>query len=807
MLTLLAIALGVAATVASMVVSDSVAATLSERPTRSDVGVVVANGDAPIYEQARAGLGALPGVTAATGVRAGRAGLIGADGKLVTAPDKAGTGFDGTGRFSLVSGKAPAHNGEIALETKAAKKAGLSAGGTARVVLNGEQVTLAVVGVYDYRPVGPASGTITDPVPAVAFDGATAAGLFPGYERVELTTNADPAAIVAAARGAMPRAAVAPGTELSSAAKDEVEGNASDLREMLLPFAAIALLVGMFVISNTFTVLGAQRLRQFALLRAVGARRGQLRRSVLTEAAVLGLAGGTLGVALGIGLGPLVLSAMRPDEDTAYTVTPLAILIGYAAAIVVTVLAAGGAARRAAAVPPVAALRTDPVVPGRVLRDRTLTGAGLIVASVGTVVLTGDPGADNTTRIIGLCGAVVGVIGVVLVAPALVVPVLAPVRAVVGRFGGPSARIGVRGAGRDPRRTASTATAITVGLALIGAFGTISASLAGLIGSTTKANVPVSTTVLQPAAGGDSALVPSDLDSVKRLPGVDFAAGSRDSLAVVRYPGGETRRKSAAIEPEALGTVLTPKITAGSADVRRGVVISQNEADMLGVKLGDPLTLTIEPAPPISTVVTGVYAATEFSASLYYDVSLAPPAVRDHLTTIYATGHDPAAAKRAIESAFGHRPDVGVTDRDGVVAQNVETQAIGFSMLYAMVAVAIVIAVLGVTTTLALSVMERTREIGVLRAIGARRRLVRATILAESAVISVFGALLGVLSGAAVGTVLQRAMFGQPLGAAVIPFDVIGIALLGVVVAALIAALWPAQRAASADPLAAVNAA
>lgn len=148
-----------------------------------------------------------------------------------------------------------------------------------------------------------------------------------------------------------------------------------------------------------------------------------------------------------------------------------------------------------------------------------------------------------------------------------------------------------------------------------------------------------------------------------------------------------------------------------------------------------------------------------------------------------------------------------MTDRDGVVAQNVETQAIGFSMLYAMVAVAIVIAVLGVTTTLALSVMERTREIGVLRAIGARRRLVRATILAESAVISVFGALLGVLSGAAVGTVLQRAMFGQPLGAAVIPFDVIGIALLGVVVAALIAALWPAQRAASADPLAAVNAA
>ncbi|WP_344424191.1 ABC transporter permease [Amycolatopsis minnesotensis] len=807
MLTLLAIALGVAATVASMVVSDSVAATLSERPTRSDAGVVVAGRGAPVDEQARTGLGALPGVTAATGVRAGRAGLIGTDGKLVTAPDKAGTGFDGTGRFSLVNGRIPAHNGEIALESTAAKKAGLSAGATARVLLNGETARLPVVGVYDYRPVGPASGPITDPVPAVAFDGATAATLFGGYERVELTTNGDPLAIADAARRAVPGAAAVSGAELSAAAKDEVEGTASDLREMLLPFAAIALLVGMFVISNTFTVLGAQRVRQFALLRAVGARRGQLRRSILAEAAVLGLAGGTLGTAIGAGLGPLVLSVMRPDEETSYTVTPLAILTGYAAAVVVTVLAAGGAARRAAAAPPVAALRIDPVVPGRVLLNRSLTGAGLIVASIVTVIVTGDPGAGNTIRIIGLCGAVVGVIGVVLVAPALVAPVLAPVRAVVTRFGGPSARIGVRGAGRDPRRTASTATAITVGLALIGAFGTISASLSGLIGSTTKANIPVSTTVLQPAAGGGSALAPSDLDSVKRIPGVDFAAGSRDSLAVVRYPGGETQRKSAAIEPEALGTVLTPKITAGSADVRRGVMISQNEADLLGVKLGDPLTLTIEPAPPISTVVTGVYAATEFSASLYYDVALAPPAVRDHLTAIYATGHDPAAVKRALAGAFGQRPDVGVTDRDGVVAQNVETQAIGFSMLYAMVAVAIVIAVLGVTTTLALSVMERTREIGVLRAIGARRRLVRATILAESVVISVFGALLGVVSGAAVGTVLQRAMFGQPLSAAVIPFDVIGIALAGVVAAALAAALWPAQRAASADPLAAVNAA
>ncbi|MET7937502.1 ABC transporter permease [Streptomyces sp. NPDC005322] len=817
-MTLVAIALGVTATVGSWVVSDSIANTLAAQEGRKDVGVSVQSpGKAPELTTADAQrLAKVSGVARAEGVIVGRAGIVGHDGKLVktsTVLDRAGTNWSNDKRFSVDRGTKPHGSGQVALNTTDAETAGIKVGDTVRVQLSGGRTEEAeVTALFTYNRLGPEteqdSNDSSDAVPAVAYDTEVAQKLFgTRFQRVELVAapGADTTAMAAAVRKTVADDFhVATGKELADASADQSESQALELRLTMLPFAAVALLVGMFVIANTFTMLVSQRTRQYALLRAVGARRRQVRTGIVAEAAVLGLAGGTVGTVAGVAVGPLLISVMRPDDDVDFSVSPIAILLGYGIAVLVTVLAAYNSARRAAAVPPVAALRTDAVVPQETKRRRIMLGLAFLVVAAVMVLTTADPSSSNIARVIGLVGAVLGVVGVILLAPLLAEVILRPVTRFFGRRGGPAARLGLRNAAGDPRRTSGTATAITVGLGLVCAFATLSASFSSLIASTTRANVPATTTVLQSAAGGESTLTPAEAGTVAGLPGVSQVAGSRDVLVGLTYPGGKTERRISAIEPRGLKTVLTPKIIEGSADLTRGVVISKNQADMLGLGMDDKVTLKLDDKTSVTQTVVGVYDATELQASIFLDVTKAPETLRGQITTLYASGPDPDKARQSIEKAFRDRPDVAITDRDGLVKQGVDQQQFAFTLMYAMFGVAILIAVFGVINTLVLSVMERTREIGVIRAVGARQLLVRRTIRVESIVISLFGALLGVVVGIPTGAVMQHAMFGQRLWDFTLPFNVIVLSFLGIAVAAVLAAMWPARRAASTNMLAAI---
>jgi putative ABC transport system permease protein len=445
--------------------------------------------------------------------------LVGDNGKLVAAntlPEQAGTNWDDTGRFVLVAGRAPTRPGEVAVNAAV----GIQVGTRHRVLLaGGKQDTPTVVGLFRYRSLGSTS----DPTPVVAF--ATVTG---DYSRVELTTSS-PDKVKAEVRALGYDADT--GTELSVAAQSTAADNAEELRETLLPFAAVALLVGMFVIANTFSVLITQRTRQYALLRVVGAYRRQVRRSVLVEAIVLGLVGGTVGEVFGIALGPLMIAVLRPGQDVDYTITPLAVGLGYSVALVVTALSAYGAARRAASVSPMAALRLDAIVPRQNRNRRTALGLAAVAVGVAAVIATLDPSADTTARIVAICGSIIGAFGILLLAPALAGLTLRPL-ILLARRGGPAVRLGVQNAARDPRRTAGTATAITVGLGLVCAFASISATLTSLIGSADRADIPATTTILEPAAGKSAALDASDLTTVRSLPGVT-AAAARTALANV----------------------------------------------------------------------------------------------------------------------------------------------------------------------------------------------------------------------------------------------------------------------------------
>ncbi|GAB2657510.1 ABC transporter permease [Nocardia goodfellowii] len=817
LLTVVAIALGVAATVGSWIMSDSIATSLSVQHTRADVGVSVQmNSTGPAFSAPDiARLAALPEVVRATGVQRGRAGVVAPNGKLVasaTVPEQAGTGWDDTGRFTLTAGRAP-HAGEIAVERATAEAGGLVLDSDATVLLSEQRrLTARIVGFFDYRTLGPQSAesddeTSADQVPVAAFAADEVASVLSGdLVRIELALRpgADPVGVRNQAALLVPQGHAFTGDQPAQAATDEAKSEANDLRLVLLPLSGIIVLVGIFVITNSFTMLATQRIRQFALLRAVGAHRRQIQAATILEAVGLALVGGTLGVLAGVGLAPLLLAIMRPDQQIVYAGFPVAVLLGYAVALVVTILAASGATRRAGRVSPLAALRLDAVSPVAERGLRTWVGTGAVLAGVGLVLLTADPSADNQSRIIGLSGAVLSVIGVVMLSPRLAAVGLPPVLRLVGRWSGPALRLGVRNAARNPRRTAGTGIAITIGLTLVCAFATLSATLDSLVGSSVRDNVPVSTTILRSAAGGDSVLDPETLRAIAALPSVRTAAATRNVYADIDHSGGTDIRQVSIVEPEAIGSVLTPELIAGSADLRSGILVSRNQADMLGLAVRDEVTLRLPGSTPIRSVVTGIYEATELQSSVYLDVNRVPQRLQDRITLIYATGVDPQQARAAIERAVGDRPDIAVLDRDVLADDYVRAQRFGFVLLYAMFGLAILVAVFGVVNTLLLSVWERIPEIGMLRAIGAQRRLIQRMITAESLLICAFGAVLGVVVGLWAGMVMQHVVFGQRILDATIPMGTIALALLGMVTAAVLAAFWPARQASRVSVLAAI---
>ncbi|GAB1513237.1 ABC transporter permease [Actinophytocola sp. KF-1] len=803
-MTLVAIVLGVAFVVATWVISDSTAASFTATATRSDVDVAVRGPEAhpALTEEDVSRLAEIPGVAGVTAVHAAPASLVGANGKIIPGSHvRAGTGWDATGRFTLSTGRAPVA-GEVALSQAAAIDAGLAPGDEARVILaDGREVHASIAGIFEYRTLG------VESTPEVAFAAADARSLLgDAYDRLELRTTAGApvATVVEAVRRTMtaPDLSVHTGEELAVEHRDDADEAARSTRESLLAFAAVAVLVGMFVIANTFTMLVTQRVRQFALLRAVGASRRQVRRTVLLEAATLGFVGATAGVVVGVVLGLLGMWAFTPSGETvSYTVTPLAIAVGYVVGIGVTAVAAWASARRAAAVAPVAALRGDAGRDARPhpARRRTVAGTALLVIGVLAIAFISGDGLSNTERVLCLAAGVVGWLGVLLLAPVLAAAVLRPVARIAGRRGGPVVRLATRNAVRDPRRTAATSSALLVGLALVCAFATLGETMVSMLGAAVRATVPADATILRSASGADP-LGPDVLERARATPGVDRVAADRYALISVTHAGGTSHTSVSAIEPAGFGDVLTPRIVAGSGDLRRGVVVGTNEAAMLGVGVGDTVALEFPGSPPVRQRIVGLIETVEGQPLFYLDVGRAPAWFRDRVTTVYAIGD----ARTALDAAFADRPDVVVTDREGVLAEEVEEFQLLLSVMYAMFGAAIVIAVFGVINTLALSVIERTREIGVLRAVGASRGLVRAAVRFESVVICGYGGVLGIAVGLLFGAVMQHVMLGNPLFDIGMPYVVVLISLAGMVLVGVLSALWPARRAARTDILGAI---
>ncbi|WP_043656568.1 ABC transporter permease [Nocardia thailandica] len=707
----------------------------------------------------------------------------------------------------FVAGTPPSRPGEIGLNVSGAERAGLRVGDRTQVLVpsQGDPFEVTLTGIYELP------GTSGGGVVAVLFEQSQAMKLFTdgshvAYADLRAAPGTDPDALRDKLAAALPNYKVENAEQVRESMKAQISQALNFINYFLLAFGAIALIVGTFIIYNTFSMIVAQRLRELALLRAIGASRSQVGRSVVAEAVIIGLIGSVIGLGAGIALA-YGLSALLNAFDLglptgSLTVLPRTAIVALLVGLVVTVSSAYAPARRAAKVPPVEAMRSEFASAGDSLRLRTILGALLGVVGAVLVVL----GAQNTGKpaavVVGI-GALALILAVLLASPALSRPILR-VLGVLTRPFGPVGQMARNNAVRNPRRTAATAFALTLGLMLVSAIGIFGASAKSSVSVLVDKGVEAEYVLAGPPMIG----VPiGAVDAVRQqVPAAEDVVGVRAVLVKV---GDDQLTGTAPDGP--VDTVVDMTILDGSRQYgEREILVDDVEASERGWKVGQQVTLTSLDDKKIPLTVAGIFdnspllGAIVLSTPVYEEVM--PQSLRANAYVLIkaAPGADLTAMRGQLEKATEKFRVVQVQDREdfkGAQGKQINTL---LAILYGLLALAVVIAVLGIINTLALSVVERRREIGMLRAVGTQRAQVRRTIYLESMLIAVFGAIIGLVLGVALGVGFLRTLRDLGIDQIAIPWGQLVFVLVASGVVGVLAALWPAVRAARTPPLAAI---
>lgn len=705
----------------------------------------------------------------------------------------------------FVQGAPPAGSGEFAINASGAERAGLSVGDRTKVLLpsGGAPIDITLTGIYELP--GGTGGLI-----ALQFTEQQARQLFTDGDHVAYV---DIAAAGVSGPELRDRLAaefgdykVQTGDQVREDMKAEVSEALNFLNYFLLAFGAIALIVGTFIIYNTFSMIVAQRLRELALLRAVGASSGQVGRSVVAEALIIGAIGSVLGLLGGVGLAyglSGLLNAFDVGLPTgSLTLRPRTVLIGLALGLLVTVVSAYAPARRAAKVPPVEAMRAEFATSGDSLRARTIGGVALAVAGVALVVLGAQNTGGGAAAVVGV-GALALILAVLLAAPALSRPVVGALGFLVRPFG-PVGAMARNNARRNPRRTAATAFALTLGLMLVTAIGMLGASAKASVGSVVDKDVTADFVLGGPQPIG----VPVGATAAVREQVPDAAQVTGFRAAALRINDEQVGGSS----PDGpFDRVMALRMVEGSSTLGPDEILaSDEELAEQGWELGQRVTVNALDGTELSVLIRGVYERSPLLGSLIlsndvYEKTM-PPAFRANVVVLVeaAPGADPAALRDQLERATEQFVVVQVMDREefkGEQGRQIDTL---LAILYGLLALAVVIAVLGIVNTLALSVVERRREIGMLRAVGMQRPQVRRTIYLESMLIAIFGAVVGLILGLGLGVGFLRTLSEFGLDQIAVPWDQLLLVLFGSGIVGVLAALWPAVRAARTPPLAAI---
>ncbi|GAA1034466.1 ABC transporter permease [Virgisporangium ochraceum] len=787
---------------------------VAAKPSLEFQGIPVAQ---PLPESVVDRVEGVSGVSKAVGYVATNGALVlGKDGKLL--PNQSGTqlGANWLGDDPVIrmrEGEAPRADDEVALNAQAAKDGDYKVGQTVVVRIKGENREFRIVGIAGYTGGRDSLGGEF----MVFWNDAQAQRLMLGETGLwsNIAVEVDDGASVKAVQNDLKATlgdtyTVETGDELAEKSSAPLKEIFNFINYVLLGFAGVALLVGVFLILNTFSIIVAQRTRELALMRAIGAGRGQMIGSVMIEAVVVGLIGSAAGLLLGVGLGwvgawGLGKLAAGGLELAGLGVPAAAVVSSFVIGTTVTVLAALLPALRAARIPPVAAMRyaadTDRSIVG-------LTVAGGIVTATGVALLVlGLNGTGDEPILLVLGGILFGLIGVALLTPLLCRPVVSA----VGRIFSWSVpgKLGRRNSSRNPRRTAITAAAVMIGIALITGVSTIVSSVSTTIDGAMDKQMRADIIV----AGTQTSETPPILDQpaydkVRALPDVRTAAAvSLENFVEVEGEGG-SRVWAYDDWADAREVLQMPTGTGDITSLDRGEIIADQEtAKAFDKKAGDRVTLALPQGERTFTLV-GVTGRTEVNTGWIVNHDDAVELFKTpQWTMAYLTLDDGAsvtAVKDQVDDVLANSPEVSAQTRDEYIGSQTVIFDFLLGAVQVLLLVAIAISVLGIINTLVLSVLERTRELGMLRAIGLRRSQTMRMITVESVVISLFGTILGLGVGLGLGVAVVEALKDDGITSLTLPVGLMVVYLFAAVVIGVAAAVIPAVRAARLNVLNAI---
>lgn len=758
---------------------------------------------------------AVPGVADAEGVvAADGARMIGSNGKVVTSFGPPQLGQNWLGESDLVEireGRAPQADDEIVINTALAEAGKVKVGDRVGVLTLAPKKEFTLVGVFGYSGGRDSIGGANE----VYFTTPVAQQLMLGKPDVfsNVSVQAADGTTPAALRDELARTLgadyqVKTGEQLAADASAGLKEGLSFFNKILLGFAAVALLVGTFLILNTFSIIVAQRTRELALMRAIGASGKQVIGSVVLEALAVGLIASVLGLAAGIGVGALLaylFGQLAGGLTLAGLGVPASAVIGaFAVGMLITVIAALLPAVRASRIPPIAAMQ-DVSTPDRPLTKVTIGGA--VVTGIGAVLLflgLGGHAGDSTLATI-LGGVLFAFIGVALLTPIISRPVVSLLGAIFS-WSVPG-KLGRLNSGRNPRRTAITAAALMVGIALVTGVTVILDSAKGSIGALAEDTIKAELVISGASSGPRPASFdPAVLEKAAAIPGVQMVDGEYGDMAVV---GGERTWVAVSSNVAALQQIFGAKATAG--DISKlapdQMLVSSDTAKARNLSVGSTVPVQLSRGDARTYTVSGIYE----SSQLTNPVTLPPQAAADFAIPQpiqgflqLAPGTSVDAVQPQVERLLADSPEVSVADRAAFIEQQTGQLDSLLQMIQILLALAIVIAVLGIINTLALSVLERTRELGLLRAIGLRRAQTMRMITVEAVVISIFGALLGVVVGTGLGAAVVEALKDEGITDLVLPWGQMVTFLILAAIIGVVAAVLPAIRAARINVLGAI---
>ena len=829
-LTALAIIIGVAFVAASFVFTDTISARFESlletttagvdvyvRPTPPEIGDTFQNTEfGSMPEETLEAVLAAPGVRLAEGGVEGFAQLVDKDGEAIGGQGPPTLGFSWGVESSMSpvtikegNGRGPTAPGEVAIDANSANKNGFVPGDTITVLTIGAPEEFTVVGIVSFGESDSLAGAtlalfeLKEAQRLFDLEGqygaisvAAEAGVSPEQltENISTELNNDLDVITA--------------EESNQDQLDTISEGLGFLNTALLAFAAVAIFVGAFIISNTFRIIVAQRTRELALLRAVGATGRQVTWMVVIEALLVGFVASIIGIGLGVLLAVGLAAGMNAlglnMPDGPLTVLPRTVIVGMVVGLVVTLVSAILPARKAARVPPIAAMRAETARPKRrSLRLRAIIGTVTLGVGVAVLLVGLFVSIDNAIWLVA-AGALVFFIGVSILAPLAAKPVAQVLGWPLPKMFGISGQLAQDNTRRQPRRTASTASALMIGIALVVFVAVFGASIKASIGDTIFDTFPgdFSATSTNFAVGVSPAFT-EDVHDLEEI----------GDISTLKVGTAEVEGESAgvvAVDPTTIDSVTNFEVSDGAFPALAatgGVLVHADLLNDKGWVIGDSIEIVYPQDSGGPLEIAGTIASADFGSYVITDETYAVGFNDTTDTLVFANAAEGVPideARAALDGLAADYPNVTVQNKDELIA-DAENQIDQLLVLFTgLLLLAVIIAVLGITNTLALSIIERTHEIGLLRAVGMLRRSVRRMIRWEAVIIALFGAVMGIAVGLFLGWAVVQALADEGLGSFAIPWTQLAVLVVLAGLAGIIAAIYPSWKASRLDILTAI---